>query len=151
LPPGSVSHIYGDNVIEHFDMKLARAVLKNAFAALAPGGRIRLATPDVERTARMYLERGEHAATHLERHRRVGLEVHHPVDLLRTTFQCCGHERGYLWDFASLSAELEAAGFVNVARRECMESPHAELQNLENRCRPTEALTMLVVEAEKAI
>jgi predicted SAM-dependent methyltransferase len=149
VPASSASHVYADNVIEHFDMPAARAVLRNAAVVLMPGGRIRLATPDIERTARMYLERGENARAHLERHRKVGLDVYHHVDLLRTTFQYFGHETGYLWDFESLAAELEAAGFVNVVRRECLESPHAEFQNVENRGLPTEILTTLVVEAER--
>ena len=36
VPPGSVSHIYADNVIEHFSLSMVRAVLKNAFDVLAP-------------------------------------------------------------------------------------------------------------------
>src|SRR6266568_3569638 len=43
--PGSVSYIYGDNVIEHLPLRDGRRMLAHAIMALGPGGRIRLATP----------------------------------------------------------------------------------------------------------
>jgi len=51
VPPGSVDRIYADNVIEHFPLNVGRVVFRHCYAALRPKGRIRLATPDVERTA----------------------------------------------------------------------------------------------------
>ena len=53
VPQGSIDRIYGDNVIEHFSLSMCRIVLRNFYHALRPGGGIRLATPDVERTARV--------------------------------------------------------------------------------------------------
>ena len=56
FPPGSVSHVYGDNMIEHVPLDGARALFREAMtAASQPGGRIRLVTPDVERCAEAYL------------------------------------------------------------------------------------------------
>jgi predicted SAM-dependent methyltransferase len=149
LPPGSVELIYADNVIEHVPMPLARAMLANAFNALMPGGILRLATPDVERTARAYLDNPELSARHLQRHRDHGYQVYYPVDLLRITFTTSGHERGYLWDYASLAAELSAAGYTQIMRCECNESPHPALRNIETRATETEVATTLVIEAQK--
>src|SRR5262249_18545105 len=78
-PRASISRIYADNVIEHFPLTVGRRVLGYAFEALEPGGRIRLATPDVERTAWAYLHDPDLTNRHLERHRRVGYDVHYPV------------------------------------------------------------------------
>lgn len=47
VPPGSIDRIFGDNVIEHFPLDVARAVLRHCHDALRAGGAIRLATPDV--------------------------------------------------------------------------------------------------------
>lgn len=146
---GSVLYVYGDNVIEHLPLPAGRRFLRFAFAALASGGVIRLATPDVERTARAYLHDPELTRAHLDRHRRHGLLAEHPVDMLRVTFAEWSHHAGYLYDFEALSAELTAAGFGEVVRVEAGESSRPELRRLEQRAEPTEKATELVVEASK--
>jgi predicted SAM-dependent methyltransferase len=149
VPPGVVTHIYADNVIEHFTLAAARTVLRNMLGALAPGGGVRLATPDVRRTVEAYLENGELCAAHLERHRRKGYPVGHPVDLVRVTFAQNKHYLGYCFDYESLSEEMTAAGFVDVQRRECGESDDPQFAGLESRVTWTEAATMLVIEGRK--
>jgi len=147
--PGSVSYVYGDNVIEHLTLPEGRRMLECAFRSLCRGGRIRLATPDVERMARIYL--GEPAAADqlLAWHRSAGREAAHPVDLLRIYFTHWGHEAGYLYDFASLSQELRRAGFANVTRCGTGESADPVLRNLEART-DAEASIQLIVEAERS-
>jgi predicted SAM-dependent methyltransferase len=149
LPTGSVARIYADNVIEHFPLRVGRRVLRYAFDALDPGGRIRLATPDVERTARVYLEDPDLTACHLERHRRCGYDVYYPVELLRVTFSESGHHLGFCYDWYSLSEELQRAGFVDIDRFAPGESNDPRLRNLEARTEPTEAATSLIVEGHK--
>lgn len=149
VPPERVIRIYGDNVIEHFTLPEARRVLRFAFEALAPQGRIRLTTPDVERTARAYLHDPVLTSRHLQRHRDRGYLAEHPVDMLRVTFAESGHHLGYMHDFASLAAELARAGFVNVTRQESGESADPNFIGLESRGTVTEVATSLVVEAEK--
>jgi predicted SAM-dependent methyltransferase len=149
VPPGSVDRIYGDNVIEHFSLEVARDVLRHCHDALRPGGAIRLATPDVERTARAYLDDPRLTADHLDRHRRHGYNAEHPVDMLRVTFVYHGHHRGYCFDWAALSAELSSAGFVDIRRHDAGESDDPVFRALERRDEPTEAATELIVEARK--
>lgn len=148
-PPGTVTHIYMDNVIEHFTLHTARKVLANAYDALAPGGAIRLATPDVERAARLYLENGDFVDQALARNRRAGYDVHYPVDLLRIMFAEADHHLGFLWDEYSLSAELVQAGFEDVQRYAAGESDDAGFKGLESRTGPEEVMTTLVLEARK--
>ena len=149
VPPGRVDRIYGDNVIEHFPLDVARTVLRNCLAALRSGGGIRLATPDIERTARAYLEDPQLTTAHLDRHRRRGYPAEYPADMFRVTYAYHGHHQGYVFDWAALSAELEAAGFTDVRRYEAGQSDDPELRGLENRQEPTEAATELIVEARK--
>lgn len=151
VPPESIDRIYGDNVIEHFPLPVARAVLRHCLVALKPGGGLRLATPDVERTARAYLEDPALTAAHLDRHRRHGYPAEHPVDMLRVTYAYHGHHRGYCFDWAALSAELAAVGFTGICRREAGESDDPDFRGLEHRHEPTEAATELIVEARKAV
>jgi predicted SAM-dependent methyltransferase len=149
FPPGSVSHVYADNVIEHVPLDGARALLRHALSALEPGGRIRLVTPDVERCAEVYLERGDLARAQLDAHRGAGTRVEHLVDILRGVFVEYEHSRGYAWDFESLSAELAAAGFTDIERRELEDSPDPALRGLESRVLPIDRITMLAVEARR--
>jgi predicted SAM-dependent methyltransferase len=149
VPAGRISHVYADNVIEHFPLAVGREVLANAFAALRPGGWIRLATPDVERTARIYLDDPSLCRLHMKFLAEEGFTVTHPVDLLRVTFAECDHQGGYLYDFASLAQELAAAGFIDVRRAETGASEEPAFEGLERRTSETCVATQLVVEGRK--
>jgi predicted SAM-dependent methyltransferase len=149
VPPGSIDRIYGDNVVEHFSLEAARDVLRHCYSALRPGGGVRFATPDLERTARAYLEDPALTAAHLDRHRRHGYPAEHPADMLRVTYAYHGHHLGYIFDWAALSRELAAAGFSDVRRYEAGQSDDPAFQGLETRAEPTEEATELIIEARK--
>jgi predicted SAM-dependent methyltransferase len=149
VPPQSIDRIYGDNVIEHFSLQAVRDVLRHCYGVLRPGGAIRLATPDLERTARAYLEDPELTSAHLARHRRHGYPAEHPADMLRVTYAYHGHHQGYIFDWAALSAELAGAGFGDIRRYDAGASDDPEFKGLETRAEPTEAATELIVEARK--
>ncbi|WUH89645.1 methyltransferase domain-containing protein [Streptomyces sp. NBC_00433] len=140
IPDSSVSHVYGDNMIEHMRMEPNRRMFREARRVLMPGGKIRFATPDVEYVVELYVQNNEETKKAIERST---WEAHHPVDLLRIPFQECGHHLGYLWDFQSLNAELVAAGFTGVRRCAPGQSDDPVFRNLESR--PDRAL---IVEAE---
>jgi predicted SAM-dependent methyltransferase len=149
FPPRSVSHVYADNMIEHVPIDGARALFRHAVGAMQPGGRIRLVTPDVERCAAVYLERGDLARAQLDAHRGAGTRVDHFVDVLRGVFVEYEHHRGYVWDFESLGAELEAAGFTSIERCELQDSADPVLRGLESRVLPVDRVTMLAVQAQR--
>jgi predicted SAM-dependent methyltransferase len=150
VPMRSIDRIYGDNVIEHFPLYVCRSVLRYCWEALSEGGSIRLATPDVERTARAYLDDPQLTAAHLDRHRRHGYPAEHAVDMLRVTYAYHGHHLGYCFDWAALSAELARAGFGDIRRYDAGQSDDPVFRGLEQRQEPTEAATELIVEARKA-
>jgi len=149
VPPASIGRIYADNVIEHFSLQKARDVLRYCYQALRPGGAIRLATPDLERTVRAYLEDPELTSAHLDRHRRHGYPAEYAADMLRVTYAYHGHHQGYIFDWAALSAELARAGFGDLRRYDAGHSDDPEFKGLETRAEPTEAMTELIVEARK--
>lgn len=60
-----------------------------------------------------------------------------------------GHHLGYCFDYAALSAEVSAAGFVDVRRYEAGKGDDPVFRGLERRHEPTEAATELIVEARK--
>ena len=146
---GSVNFIYADNVIEHITLDQGTEVFKHAYEALAPGGVFRLATPDVEAVARQYLENGELAQMGMARNREKGRDFRYPVQLIREVFVGAQHYLGFCYDLASISAEMEKAGFT-VVRQRAGQSEHPELAGLEVRMHPAEEATQLVVEGRKA-
>lgn len=145
---GKVARIYSDNVIEHFTIPATRVLLRHAYDSLAPGGRIRLATPDARRTVEAYLEMTPAAQEFLRLHRDRG-EAYHDVDVVRIPFNHFGHHLGYVHDEQSLTAELAGAGFIGIKRHEVGESDDHSYRNLEARDSATDAALSLVLEAEK--
>lgn len=146
---GSVDFVYADNVIEHLKLPQGRLVFRHAHTALKPGGVFRLATPDVERVARQYLENGELARLGMERNRELGnADFNHPVQLIQQVFVGAKHYLGFCYDFDSISTEMESAGF-EVYRVEAGQSEYQELRGLEVRMHPAEEATALIVEGRK--
>lgn len=146
IEDGGVSHVYADNVIEHITLDQGRAMLAEAFRCLAPGGRIRLVTPDIRAHVELYLQ-GRAAVDGAvgDRYRAKGRLVAHPVDLVRIPIGDFGHHLGYVYDFETLAAELESAGFRSPRQYEPNTSDDPVLADLEQRGGHGEA--QLVVEA----
>jgi len=146
-PRNAVSHIYAEHVIEHFPLDVGRRVLRNCASGLIPGGRLRLATPDLERAARAYLEKTDVGIRHLEHFRPTDRVTEHPVDLIRSLFAYDDHWKGYIYDFDSIAEELERAGFVAISRVDPGESEDPVFRGLESRTDGTFFHMQLVVEA----
>jgi predicted SAM-dependent methyltransferase len=131
FPGGTVTHVYADNVIEHLPLAAGRMFLRNSVSALAPGGRIRIVTPDAHAAAEAYIS-GD-AAPWLEKMRQRGHQADHPVDLLRFEFSMWGHHRGYVYDPSTLRQEMENAGLVDVVGAELGESEDQAFRDLDSR------------------
>jgi predicted SAM-dependent methyltransferase len=144
----SMSYVYADNMIEHVSLAGGRVFFAEAFRCLRPGGVIRLVTPDVRTHVEMYLAGGDVINTPLaDEYRSLGVVIEHPIDLLRTPIGEFGHHSGYVYDFETLDAELQRAGFKPAKRCELMESDEAALRGLEERS--AHGSLQMVVEATK--
>jgi len=148
IEDGSSSFVYSDNVIEHVPLEAGRAMFAEAYRCLVPGGVIRLVTPDIRGHVEKYLAgkapAGDPAAGVYEQ---MGLTVDHPVDWLRIPIASFGHHEGYLYDFETLTAELERAGFHSIVRCELGSSTHDALQGLDQRA--DEGGAQMAVEATR--
>jgi predicted SAM-dependent methyltransferase len=149
FPDCTASHVFADNVIEHMRMGSARALLAEAWRVLQPDGTLRLATPDIGRAVAIYLARDEMTEWHMRNGRQHGFDVHHPVDILRTTFHDSGHDVGYLWDEQSLGDELRRAGFSSVRRFETGVSDDPVLSGIDRMEDQPDSPFALVLEASK--
>jgi hypothetical protein len=134
LKTASVEYVFSDNVIEHLTLQAGREMLLEAHRCMRPGGIIRTVTPDLRAHVDMYLQGGGVLDNNVTSHyRNIGLEVEHPVDLVRIPVAAFGHHAGYIYDFGTLAAELGRAGFRNVVRCELGESEHQALRGLDLR------------------
>jgi hypothetical protein len=134
LEDAAVSHVYADNVIEHIPLDAARRMLAEAYRCMTPGGVIRLVTPDLRGHVDLYLAGRDALDDGVAQHYRgMGLTVEHPVDLVRVPIASFGHHTGYLYDFETLDAELQRAGFGSTTRCELGKSEHPELVGLDGR------------------
>ena len=61
FPDNSFSAVYHSHVLEHLRRSSAPALLRECYRVLAPGGILRVAVPDLEAIARLYLKNLEGA------------------------------------------------------------------------------------------
>lgn len=148
LEDGACSRVYADNVIEHLPLPAGRAMLAEAYRCLQPGGVIRLVTPDIRKHVELYLTGSPEVREEVgSYYKELGLTVEHPVDLVRIPIGSFGHHVGYVYDFATLRRELEAAGFTDVVSCEINESAHEDLVGIDQRS--GESAVQMAVEATR--
>lgn len=147
LEDGACQFVFSDNVVEHITLDMARAMFAETHRCLQPGGVTRIVTPDIRKHVQMYLD-GTGTDGHIADHYRgMGLTVEHPIDLVRIPIASFGHHLGYVWDFATLEAELKRAGFHSVREVTLGESEYPDLQGLDVRTK--EGGAQIAVEAVK--
>jgi SAM-dependent methyltransferase len=145
---GALSYVYADNMIEHVPLAGARVFLAEAYRCLRPGGVIRLVTPDVRTHVELYLAGAASVSGALaDEYRALGVVVEHPIDLIRTPIGEFGHHAGYVYDFETLDAELQRAGFSAARRCDLQESDSPMLRGLEQRS--AHGSLQMVVEADR--
>jgi predicted SAM-dependent methyltransferase len=127
-------YVFSEHQIEHISEPDARLMLKECFRILRPGGRIRLATPNLSAILGLY----DDSLDEIERHY---------IDWVITTFlpdirsgnkRCyvinqmfMAYKHRFIYDYETLGALVTDAGFVDVVRREAGESDDPVLQGVE--------------------
>jgi predicted SAM-dependent methyltransferase len=116
---GAVRWIFTEHVLEHIDRSRIGDVLAEFHRILAPGGVARILVPDLEFFCRKYIERDiESLTTHLP-------HTHTAADAMNSIFN--DHFHRFIYDFDTMRAELEKAGFVEITCCRYGESGHPEL------------------------
>ncbi len=127
-------YVFSEHLIEHLTYGQGLSMLRECRRVLKPGGRLRIATPNLESIA------GLLAAEGCDRRRRYiewAIDEHIPgASAYRASFVV----NNFFWDFkhlfvydpATLSAALESVGFVQVTRLPPGESDDEELRRIES-------------------
>jgi len=132
FPDSSFDVISSEHMIEHIAYEQGQFMLRECRRVLKPGGRIRVATPDLQ--VLLALNTSRRAALP-QRYLRWITERFlpgrpcHPVFVINNAFRNWGHQ--FLYDAAILQAALEHNGFVAVTRQAPGQSADAALRGLE--------------------
>jgi predicted SAM-dependent methyltransferase len=145
LPDASFDLVYSEHMIEHLTYAEGQGCLRESRRVLKPGGRIRVATPSLERLAKLY-DGGEVA----ERYVRWAAETLEPeVEaalpgvVINNFFRSWGHR--FIYDPGTLRHALEAVGFEDV-----VEVPLGELEQHLAEAPQFNQVETFVLEARRA-
>jgi len=145
LPDGSFDFVYSEHMIEHLTYAEGQHCLRESLRVLKPGGRIRVATPSLERLAALY-DGGEAAESYIQ----WAVETLEPEVkaslagvVINNFFRSWGHR--FVYDPETLSYALREAGFVGIA-----EAPLGELEQHLAETPEFNRLETFVLEAERA-
>jgi SAM-dependent methyltransferase len=130
----SLDYVFSEHQIEHIAEADARLMVEECFRVLKPGGRIRLSTPDLWAIVRLYEDplgdAEHHYVAWVMTRFRPGISWGNPrCHVINHIFKDHGHQ--FIYDYETLSALLEGAGFREVIRCEPGESDDPVLRGIE--------------------
>lgn len=129
LDTACVDKLYTEHFLEHFDLAAGTGILREFRRVMRPGGRIRIAMPDLRTHIEAYLS---------GKWRQLDWVKDEPyrsfasgAEMLNGLMRLWGHE--YLYDYPDLELRLRAAGFRNVEPAEHGRSVDPDFRHMETR------------------
>ena len=136
FPDATFAYVYSEHMIGSLSFDQAKVMLSECFRTLAPGGKIRIATLDIEFLIDLCQDRNpsELRLQYMEWFQ-VQTEIQYSggIFLFNNFAKLYGIE--FVYDEPTLRDAMAAAGFSDITRRDLNESDDAALRNLENEKR----------------
>ena len=132
ISDNSCQAVYCSHILEHLALDDFRLALKNTYRILAFGGIFRFVLPDLEHSIKTYMADSSHdAATKFMHETLLGKEKR-PRGLKGMILEGLGNSQHYwMWDFKSISFELQQAGFTDIRRASFGDSSEGKFQVVE--------------------
>jgi SAM-dependent methyltransferase len=131
LPNDSFSYVFSEHLIDHLDYPTAVRMLQECYRVLKPGGRIRIATPNLLQVVGLACKERDHAQ---EQYVRWVVDTHWDgAKEYRSAFAInayfsgeIGRDCGFVFDPETLRGAMESNGFeaVEMAEPSASEDPH---------------------------
>ena len=125
IADGTIEFIFAEHFIEHIDLEQAIKLLGECRRYLAPGGTLRLSTPD------MAFMIGEYQGARSTEWTDMGWHPSTPCQMVNEGMRLWGHL--FVYDAPELHRLLKSVGFTIVEDVAWRESRHPILRNLETR------------------
>lgn len=156
LPNSSFDYVFSEHMIEHVTFQDAQIMLSECFRILKSGGRIRIATPDLERMLAVYTdtptaEQDTYIRWTVDNFL-TDTDGYNPSFVINKIFHGWGHV--FIYDEKTLKYALESVGFQDVVRFNSGASDDVHLRDIEQHGKVinNEAMNQyetLVLEARK--
>jgi predicted SAM-dependent methyltransferase len=141
LPDRSFRYVYSEHVIEHVPFAEGLGMLRETFRVLEPGGRVRIATPDLNQFLNLFKTE---QTSEMKQYIQDKLKWHEwpktPDDecfILNMQLRDWGHQ--FIYTPKMMKAVLEHVGFRNVTQQAVSKSDDPVLVGLEGRVHWREA------------
>jgi predicted SAM-dependent methyltransferase len=135
LPDGSIEYIFAEHVIEHLTYEQGLGMLRECHRVLAPGGKIRLATPNLLKYFALFqepvTEEMKHYVADKLMHDKWPESSRPAATIMNLEFRSFGHQ--FLYDPATLSDSLAQKGFQTITQFHPGESDDPQLRGIEMR------------------
>jgi predicted SAM-dependent methyltransferase len=133
LPDASFDYVMSEHTIEHLTLAQADSMLGECHRVLKPGGKVRIATPNLRWVAGLLdAQDGDERSRYIRWSTDTflpGVGEYRPAYVINQLVRGWGHR--FIYDEATLSARLEKAGFRNVQRFGVGESDDPELTGVD--------------------
>ena len=133
IPDESFDYVFSEHVIEHLDFDEAARMLRESQRILLPGGRIRIATPDLRQIIAVYAQpQSEPQQAYIRwimDSFRPQIGEYNPAHVINQSFHGWRHK--FIYDQPTLFSAFGDAGFINIKRVEPGQSQDANLRGIE--------------------